>query len=301
MQASNALDTLLAQRASTSGNASQGSNNGGGANNGTGPAPTSGGANSGAGGNSPSSQDLIAYQKAVDAAAVQLAVAQQALAQATITSPIGGTVAAVNIAVGDDVSSASSTQNIVVVGEGGFEVTTSIGVDDLPDVAVGQRATIQPDGSGKPITGKVVSIGLSGTSASSTTTYPVIIGLDGDTSGLRNGSLATVTIVTKSAASRLAVPTSAVSTNGNDHTVRVVDGDGDPKTVNVGVGAIGATWTEITSGLTAGQRVVIADLGEPLPGSATASSNGNDNNGRNFPGGGAFPGGNFGRRTGAGN
>ena len=110
-----------------------------------------------------------------------------------------------------------------------------------------------------------------------------------------------MTIVTKSAASRLAVPTSAVSTNGNDHTVRVVEGDGDPKTVNVGVGAIGATWTEITSGLTAGQRVVIADLGEPLPGSATASSNGNDNNGRNFPGGGAFPGGNFGRRTGIGN
>ena len=45
VQASNALDTLLAQRASTSGNTSQGSNNGGGANNGTGPAPTSGGAN----------------------------------------------------------------------------------------------------------------------------------------------------------------------------------------------------------------------------------------------------------------
>jgi HlyD family secretion protein len=171
-------------------------------------------------------------------------------------------------------------------------VTTSIGVDDLPDVAVGQRATIQPDGSAKPTTGRIVAIGLSGTSTSSTTTYPVIVGLDGDTSTLRNGSLATVTIVTKSSAAKLAVPTSAVATTGDNHTVRVVDGSGDPKTVNVGIGAVGRTWAEITSGLTAGQRVVIADLGEPLPGSATASANGN-NNGGFFPRGGTFRGGGF--------
>ena len=35
---------------------------------------------------------------------------------------------------------------------------------------------------------------------------------------------------------------------------------------------MGDTWTQITSGLKAGQIVVLANLSEPLPGSATNSS-----------------------------
>lgn len=52
--------------------------------------------------------------------------------------------------------------------------------------------------------------------------------------------------------------------------------DDRAETVTVGVGVIGSTWTEITSGLEAGQVVVIADLDEVLPGSATATSSGDD-------------------------
>jgi hypothetical protein len=38
----------------------------------------------------------------------------------------------------------------------------------------------------------------------------------------------------------------------------------------VQVGVVGDTWTEITSGLTAGEIVVLAQLDAPLPGSATS-------------------------------
>ena len=38
-------------------------------------------------------------------------------------SPIAGTVASVNLTVGDTVTPASTTANIVVVGAGGYEVT----------------------------------------------------------------------------------------------------------------------------------------------------------------------------------
>ena len=78
----------------------------------------------------------------------------------------------------------------------------------------------------------------------------------------------------------------------------VLDG-GRPKTVPVGVGAIGSTWTQITSGLRAGQTVVLADMHAALPGSATDASTARNNQGR-FPGGGAFPGGDFGRGAGIG-
>lgn len=254
----------------------------------------------------PSAADLVAYQKAVDAAAARLAVAEQAVAQATIVSPIGGTVVSVGLAAGDEVTGGSSTATVVVVGEGGFEVTTSVAVTDLPDVEVGQAATVVPDGGTGPVTGEVVRIGVASTT-SGTTTYPVVIGLTGDTSTLGNGATASVTIVTDQAEDALAVPTSALTagagTDGTRYTVRVVvNGQAEERTVEIG--ALGATWTAVTSGLEEGDEVVLADLDEPLPGSATeATSSGSDQGGQvvrqggppeGFTGGppSGFPGGN---------
>lgn len=257
----------------------------------TGSASSTGGASSGS--SSPSAEALIAYQKQVDAAADELAVAEQAVDQATIVSPIDGTVAAVNLAVGDEVEAASATANIVVVGDGGYEVTTSISVKDLPDVAVGQAATVTPDGDDEAVAGEVVRIGVSADTSSSTATYQVTIGLTGDTSTMGNGDIAAVEIVTSAADEALAVPTSAVTVDGDRSTVQVVSdgGDGTAKTVTVETGAIGQTWTEITKGLDEGDEVVLADLDDPLPGSATdtSSTSGTDTGGGgSFPGGGSF-------------
>ncbi|MCB0961600.1 MAG: HlyD family efflux transporter periplasmic adaptor subunit, partial [Acidimicrobiales bacterium] len=251
------------------------------------------GAGSSSAASSPSAEDLIAHQKAVDAASLQVAVAEQALAQAEIVSPIAGTVASVGISVGDQVEAASATQTVVVVGSGGFEVTTKVSVADLPDLEVGQAATVRPDGSEEAIDGEVVRIGVAPDAASGTSTYAVTIGLTGDTSTLGNGSTASVEIVTRATADALAVPTSAVAVDGDRSTVRVLDDDRDPDEVTVEVGAVGATWTEIVDGVEEGDVVVLADLDEPLPGSATdgSSSSAGGQGGSGLPGGGAFPGG----------
>ncbi|MEZ5182676.1 MAG: HlyD family efflux transporter periplasmic adaptor subunit [Acidimicrobiales bacterium] len=251
------------------------------------------GAGSSSAASSPSAEDLIAHQKAVDAASLQVAVAEQALAQAEIVSPIAGTVASVGISVGDQVEAASATQTVVVVGSGGFEVTTKVSVADLPDLEVGQAATVRPDGSEEAIDGEVVRIGVAPDAASGTSTYAVTIGLTGDTSTLGNGSTASVEIVTRATADALAVPTSAVAVDGDRSTVRVLGDDGDPEEVTVEVGAVGATWTEIVDGVEEGDVVVLADLDEPLPGSATdgSSSSAGGQGGSGVPGGGAFPGG----------
>jgi HlyD family secretion protein len=273
--AAKALDTLIAQQASTPStpSAQDAPANDAPANE----SPTNGSDQpNGATGSSPSAADLVAYQKAVDAAAAEVAVAEQAIAQATIVSPIAGTVQGVTLAVGDEVDAASSTASIVVVGAGGFEATTTVSVDDITDVKVGQKATLLPDGSKRALTGSVSSISLTPDAAASTTSYRVVIGLDEPDADLDNGSTGAVSIVTESARSGLAVPTSAVSAIGDRHLVTVLDGT-TTKRVPVDVGVVGETWTEITSGVTAGQQVVIADLSEPLPGSATESSNGSDN------------------------
>ena len=108
----------------------------------------------------------------------------------------------------------------------------------------------------------------------SATNYLVVVGLDDPGAPLTNGDLGTVTIVTKRVADVLSVPTSAVTAIGTRHLVQVLGSGGTPKTVSVRVGAIGSTWTQVTSGLRAGDTVVVADLSTPLPGSATSSTNG---------------------------
>jgi multidrug efflux pump subunit AcrA (membrane-fusion protein) len=293
VQASIAYDDLLSQRAAQGGDnpdPTNGSTPSGATTPNSSSSPTTGGSVPSTGGGAstqaPSAADLVSYQKSVDAAASQVAVAQQALDQATITTPVAGKVVAVNLTAGESVSDAA-TQNIIVQGAGGLEATTTVGVDDVSTVKVGQRAYVTPDGTSKRLEGSVATISAAPISSGSTD-YRVTIALKDANASINNGSTGMVTIVTEQSDSGLAVPTSAISTLGSRHFVTVDDG-GSTSQVTVEVGVLGREWTSITSGVTAGQEVVLADLGKALPTSATASSNGGSSGGFTFPGGGGGP------------
>jgi HlyD family secretion protein len=301
--ASTAYDELLAQRAATStpstdapSTPSTDTPSSSPSTGAAGSAPATGAGGSGGGGSmtpgatgapggtssAPSSADLVAYQKAVDAAQAEVAAAQQAIDQATITTPITGTVVAVTLSVGERVDDPTS-QNITIQGPSGYEATTTIGVDKISTVNVGQPATVTPDSADTPLAGTVTAISAAPVSSSTTAAYQVTLALDEQSDTLHNGGTGTVTIVIDKSGSGLAVPTSAVTNANGRHFVTVVE-DGSTRQVGIEVGVIGREWTEITSGLTAGQRVVIADLGEALPSSATSS----DNAGSGFTGPGGF-------------
>ena len=237
----------------------------------TGSAP--GGTRSGAGGTStsPSSADLVAYQKAIDSARLEVAVAQQALNQATIASPIDGVVVAVSLTPGLAVDAASQTQTIVVQGDGGYEATMLVSVQRVSDVRVGQRAIVIPDRSGRELEGEVAYISTVPDADSTSSSYLVVIGLkNSDADDLRNGETATATIVLEQTSQALAIPTSALTTQGSRHIVQVLEG-GEVQNVSVEVGVIGATWTEITTrpacrtgGRRGGPRRSPAGLGNQL-------------------------------------
>jgi hypothetical protein len=156
---------------------------------------------------------------------------------------------------------------------------------------------VTPDGSNTPVHGTVTAIGLlpvsttssssssssatRGTSAtaassssstssstSSSATYPVTISLD--SGGLYSGSGADVSIVVNKLTNVLAVPTSAVTTLGPLHTVTLQSGGKAARRVVV-VGASDATFTQITSGLTAGQHVALAQVNLPVPSSGNTN------------------------------
>jgi HlyD family secretion protein len=238
---------------------------------------------------------LAADQASIDSLTAQLSAAKQNLAAATLTSPSSGTVAAVGFSPG----SSSSGASITIVGTGVEGVQTSVPLGQIDSVKVGQPVTVAADGQGASVHGTVESIGMLSTTSGSKTTFPVTVRLDANSPTIYDGSGADVVITTGSAKSATAVPTSAVHAGpGGTYSVTVVNGS-KQSVVRVSIGLAGADLTQITSGLKAGQKVVLADPSQPLPGSAnTAPTTGRFGGGAG--GGGRFPGGGAGAPVGGG-
>jgi multidrug efflux pump subunit AcrA (membrane-fusion protein) len=273
VSASTALDAELAERA-TAGPASESSGSSSAGSGATGSEPPSSSEPDveGATGSAPSAARLAAYQKALDAAALSLLVAEQAVAQATIASPVAGEVVAVAIRVGDDVSASSATQVITIQGEGGYEASLLVPLSEVAEVAIGQEVALVPDGSSTVLAGEVVGVAAA-PSASTSTSYRVTVGLHDADATLRSGATAAAVITTAATERVLAVPTSAVHREAGRAVVEVVEGTSIDAAV-VELGVVGPEWTEVRSGLDDGDVVVLADLDEPLADSATATATG---------------------------
>jgi multidrug efflux pump subunit AcrA (membrane-fusion protein) len=211
-----------------------------------------------------SAEQLAADQAKIDADRAELAVAQQDLAAAILTSPLDGTVAAVSLTAGKTVGASSSSAGITVIGAGAEQVSTTVGLADIDSVHPGDPASVRVDGIGTPLTGTVSLVGILNTTSGSSTSYPVTIVLNPTSARLYDGSGATVQIQVAAVSGVLTVPSSAVHSFGQLHTVEVLT-NGKPVQTRVTVGAVGSERTQISAGLKAGQQVVLADLAEPLP------------------------------------
>ncbi len=245
-----------------------------------------GSAANGSGGstNTDTPEQIASDQAAIDTAEADLTNAQQALNEATLTSPIDGTIVSVGIAVGDTVSANSSTEIITIIGTNAYEVQATLDSSQIPSVKVGQPATVEVDGVNGSIAGTVAQVGPV-QSGESGYTYPVVVALPTSTSGLFAGSTANVTIATGTVSNVVAVPTSAVQTLGTRaYVLELSKGQVTRKVVKVGM--VGGVYTQVLSGLTPGQSVVLADYAEPVPSSNTNSLSVFGGGGGGFFGGG---------------
>jgi hypothetical protein len=267
------------EKSAGSGGSGSGSGSGGsgsGTGGGTGDSGGSGGRGSFSGGGASgattagpaTAAQLAADQASLDSANAELSVARQDLAAANLTTPISGTVALVNVTPGQQVTGSEgsgSTADFVVEGAGGEEATTTVSVSDVGEIRVGQTATVTLDGSATAINGEVVAVGmLSTTSSTGTASYPVTIGLATGTPTLFAGSDAQVAITLAKVSDAVSVPTSAVEGAGAATFVTVLKA-GKLVRVRVVVGATGPVLTQVSSGLTVGEQVILADLSTPLP------------------------------------
>ena len=225
-------------------------------------------------GDTPTAATIATDQAAVDSAEADLVSARHELRQATLTAPITGTVASVEAGTGDAVSAGDPV--VVVIGDGAAVVETTVPVERIGEIEVGQSATVTPSGAAEGVQGEVTRIGRLADDDADAVAYPVTVTVDEPGGALPAGSTAGVGNVVATADDVLTVPTSAVSA-GTPATVTVLSGTATAGR-EVVTGAIGPLRTEIVNGLAAGDRVVLADLDAPLP------SSGDQRGGFNGPG-----------------
>jgi multidrug efflux pump subunit AcrA (membrane-fusion protein) len=282
-----------------------------------------------------SSSDAVQYaaaQAQVATATSKLSSAQKSLAAAKLTSPIAGTVAAVNVSTGDVVSgsgtsggssgsgggssnasafggtgnagsagasatSSGSSEQITVISTDSWLVNATVGSTDLPQLKSGLQAEITPTGSTSTVFGVVQSVGIVASSSSSgSAEFPVAITVTGSPTGLYAGGSANVSIIVKQLQNVLSVPTAAVRTV-NGKTVVYVRSGGSRTTKTVTVGSTFGATTQITAGLQAGEQVEVtttADRARTGTGNRRSGGFGGTGFGGGGFGGGGFGGGGFG-------
>jgi HlyD family secretion protein len=224
-------------------------------------------------------EQLASDQAAIDTAEATLIEAQQSQADAQLTSPIGGTVVAVSLATGQSVTAGSTTDIVTIVNSGSYQITSSLTSTQASQVKVGDSALVTVDGEDGTLTGTVARVGPVDTSGSSDT-YPLIVALPAGSHGIADGSTAQVQVVLHEVVGTLSVPTSSVHVTGTASGYVDIVQDGGLVRKKVTIGAIGGSSTQITSGISAGTSVVLADLSEAVPSSSASTST------RTFGGGG---------------
>jgi multidrug efflux pump subunit AcrA (membrane-fusion protein) len=264
-----------------------------------------------------SSTQLASDRASVTSAASQLAQAKDAVAAAALRAPFSGTVSSVGVAVGDSTgtssgsgasgtsgggqggqggststsastSSTSTSAGVTVISTSSYVVDASVGSSDVGQLKDGMQADITPTGSSVTVHGVVESVGVvADTSTTGAATFPVTIRVTGSTQGLYPGSSASVAITVKQVDNVLTVPTQAVtSTNGKTY-VNVVAGTTTTRKA-ITIGQTYGFQTEVTKGLSAGDKVKLPSF---QAGSAGTRTGGGNQQGT-FPGGG-FRGGGF--------
>ncbi|CDX58608.1 RND family efflux transporter MFP subunit (modular protein) [Mesorhizobium plurifarium] len=190
----------------------------------------------------------------VDQAEAAAARLQAQLDRTTIRAPFDGIVSSKPAVTGSIVQ--AGTELMKIVRDGRLEVGVLIPEKDLAAISAGQPANIV-DASGRAFSGSVSRIAET---VNSTTRLATVYVAVGDGSGLKPGMFARVTIET-AASRQLTVAETALVWHDGKPAVFVVDDQGKVSTHPVATGTRQNGRVAIESGLSEGDRVVVAGAG----------------------------------------
>lgn len=218
---------------------------------------------------------IAADNAALAAAQNQLTAAQTALSGATLTAPIAGIVASVNLTVGQSVSgsssgsgaassggstsgsSSSSSAQIQVISANTWIVNSTVDATSVGLIKAGDQAQLAITGASSTVYGTISSVAVLPSSTTGTASYAVVISVTGAQTGLYDGSAVTATLIYKQLTNVVEVSALALhrATDGTEYVEKMVNGKPVKTTVEVGISS--GAETQITSGLAAGDQIQV--------------------------------------------
>lgn len=204
--------------------------------------------------------DVNMAQKKVDVARVTYEGLQDQLEMARVRAPFDGVITFITGKQGDSFDAFSPIA--MISDPTRLEVSSELTASDMAKVAPGQETIVTTDAFGTTeIHGKVVSVpGLDAGGSgplSTTNNRAVRISFAPPGPGAKLGQLAQVTIITQQKDDILLIPNTAVRRFGQRKYVQVLNADGRRIDVDVEIGLVTDTDTEITKGLREGQKVIV--------------------------------------------
>jgi multidrug efflux pump subunit AcrA (membrane-fusion protein) len=243
--------------------------------------------------------NTIANEQAVvaaDAAAVD--TAHQNVEETTLTAPVDGTVANINGAPGEPVivgqeqtarapgsnaplpdTSATNPFAPASLAAGGspavqaflvltdvhsFQVVATVAERDAARVSPGQQVQVTFDAiPGLSLPGSVLAVQPVATLIQDVTNFLVTVNLDQIDPRLKSGMTAHASVAVGEVKDVLAVPNIAIQHSGGHDQVVVVRPDGTQRKVEVKLGVVGDTTSEVIAGLREGDHVVLPAVTPP--------------------------------------
>lgn len=148
----------------------------------------------------------------------------------------------------------------------------SINESEIALVKIGQNATITVNAvEDKTYTGTIKKIDSIGTYSSSGSIFSATIEFEND-GNIRMGMSASATIVLEEATDCIAVPISAIQTNGSSKYVIVVKDNGETENVTVETGISNDNYVQILSGLDGNETIKMLEITSNVERSYTSNS-----------------------------
>jgi HlyD family secretion protein len=206
----------------------------------------------------PTEAEIAILEAQVAGVETNLELARLRFEQSVIIAPTSGRVASVRVNPGEQTS--PGTPAIVLVNEAAYHIEVNVDEIDVDRVALGQPVEITLDAlPGMAVPGQVSDIAPTAAGAGGVVTYLVTINIDAPDISLRPGMSANASIVVERLDDVLMVPNWAIRLDRETGLAYVnrMNGDGTVEEVVVATGLRNEQFSQVVSGLAAGDRVVV--------------------------------------------
>ncbi len=209
----------------------------------------------------PTADEIAILEAQIAGGETNLALAQLRLRQARLIAPMSGTAANVLVNVGEQ--AAPGAPAVTIVDEAAFHISVNVDEIDIDRIALNQAVAVTLDAlPDTAVTGTIAEIAPTSANTAGVVTYFVMINIENDAGiALRPGMSANASIVVEEIDDVLIVPNWAVRLDRDTGKafVNVKQADGAVREVEVAAGLRNEQFSELVSGLQAGDVVVLTD------------------------------------------